>query len=224
LTRCESTDSFLLWVSLLGLTFGFVLFRHYGKDVCDTGIICEVLMTALKVPFRVVSVTLLAAGVVACSPQQTAEAPVSSASSGDVVTELTAADIPEGARAAVLAAVPGMTIKEAQRKARENRVYFDIEGSRPDGSEVELDVLEKDGRFEVVEIQRDIAWGDAPASVKTAAEGSGKSVTPVRVIESAQPDGTIIYELFADGKPAKPSLEVRLKNGKADVLTEEWPH
>ena len=117
-----------------------------------------------------------------------------------------------------------MTIKEAQRKARENRVYFDIEGNRPDGSEVELDVLEKDGKFEVVEIQRDIAWADAPASVKAVAEASGKSIAPVRVIESAQPDGTIIYELFAEGKPAKPSLEVRLKDGKADVLTEEWPH
>lgn len=181
-------------------------------------------MTVLKVPFRVVSVTLVTAGMVACSPPTVVEAPAPSAVSGDVITELTAADIPEGARAVALAAVPGMTIREAQRKARDNRVYFDIEGSRPDGTEVELDVLEKDGRFEVVEIQRDIAWNDAPANVKAAAGASGKSVTPVRVIESAQPDGTIIYELFADGKPAKPSLEVRLKNGKADVLTEEWPH
>lgn len=180
-------------------------------------------MTALNVLFRVTPAALLA-GMVACSSQKAAEAPSSSAASGDVITELSAADIPEGAKAVVLAAVPGMTITEGQRKARENRVYYDIEGNRPDGAEVELDVLEKDGKFEVVEIQRDIAWADAPASVKAAAETSGKSIAPVRVIESAQPDGTIIYELFAEGKPAKPSLEVRLKDGKADVLTEEWPH
>lgn len=181
-------------------------------------------MTALSILFRVAPMTFVAVGLVACSPQKAAETPASSVAAADVITDLTAAEIPEGAKAVVLAAVPGMTIKEAQRKARDGRVYYDIEGSRPDGAEVELDVLEKDGGFEVVEIQRDIAWADAPASVKAAAEASAKSVAPVRVIESAQPDGTIIYELFAEGKPAKPSLEVRLKDGKADVLTQEWPH
>ena len=181
-------------------------------------------MTALTILFRLAPGALLVAGMVACSPQNAAKMSASSAISGDVITELTVADIPEGAKAAVLAALPGMTIKEAQRKVRENRVYYDIEGHRPDGAEVELDVLEKDGGFEVVEIQRDIAWADAPALVKVAAEASGKSIAPVRIIESAQPDGTIIYELFAEGRPAKPSLEVRLKGGKADVLTEEWPH
>jgi hypothetical protein len=200
------------------------LFHTYGKYVSDTGIICEASMTALSNLFSLAPLIFVAIGAVACSPQKAAETPASSIASGDIITELAAADIPEGAKAVALAAIPGMTVKEAQRKVRGDRVYFDIEGHRPDGSEVELDVLEKGGGFEVVEIQRDIAWTDAPASVKAAADASGKSVKPVRVIESAQPDGTIIYELFADGKPAKPSLEVRLKAGKADVLTEEWPH
>ncbi|UDF02662.1 hypothetical protein [Asticcacaulis sp. AND118] len=141
--------------------------------------------------------------------------------SGDVITELTAAELPEGVTRVVRAAVPGMTIAEAQRKERDGRVYFDVEGKRSDGSEVELDVLEEAGAFKVVEIQRDIAWNTAPALVQAAA---GKAIVPVRVIESAQPDGTIIYELFAEGKPAKPSLEVKWKDGKAEVLTQEWPH
>lgn len=172
-------------------------------------------------------VWLAAAGLISCSNEKPAnEVPMSAMASavGDVITELSAAEIPEGARAVVLAAVPGMTIKEAQRKERDGRVYYDIEGNRPDGAEVELDVLEKSGAYEVVEIQRDINWDTAPASVRMATEISGKNIKPVRVIESAQPDGTVIYELFADGKPAKPSLEVRLKDGKTDVLTEEWPH
>jgi hypothetical protein len=46
----------------------------------------------------------------------------------------------------------------------------------------------------------------------------------VRVIESTQTDGSVIYELFAQGAPEKPSLEVRVTDGKAEVLEEEWKH
>ena len=74
----------------------------------------------------------------------------------------------------------------------------------------------------VVEVQRDIAWAEAPASVRQAAG----QVEPVRVIESRQTDGAIVYELFAAGKPQTPSLEVMLKDGRvlaagtpAEVLT-----
>ena len=143
---------------------------------------------------------------------------------GDVITEVAAADLPPAVTATVLAAIPGMTIAEAQRKERDGRVYYDVEGKRPDGSDVELDILQEGNGFKVVEIQRDIAWADAPVAARMAADASGKSIVPVRVIESVENDGSVIYELFADGKPAKPSLEVRLKDGKAEVLTEEWPH
>jgi hypothetical protein len=44
------------------------------------------------------------------------------------------------------------------------------------------------------------------------------------VIESRQTDGTVIYELFADGAPAMPALEVALRDGQAKVLAEVWPH
>jgi hypothetical protein len=46
----------------------------------------------------------------------------------------------------------------------------------------------------------------------------------VRVIESTQNDGAVIYELFAPGQPKTPALEVSWKDGKAKVLTEAWPH
>ncbi|WP_300572553.1 hypothetical protein [Phenylobacterium sp.] len=42
--------------------------------------------------------------------------------------------------------------------------------------------------------------------------------------ESKQTDGSIVYELFAEGKPQTPSLEVMWKDGQAKVLTETWPH
>ncbi|ESQ76807.1 hypothetical protein [Asticcacaulis sp. AC402] len=147
-----------------------------------------------------------------------------SAPAGDIITDMTAADLPPGVTATVLKAIPGMTISAAKRKERDGRVYYDVEGKRPDGSDVELDLLQDGAAFKVVEIQRDIAWADAPADVRAAAKASAKTVTPVRVIESKESDGSVIYELFADGKPAKPSLEIRVKDGKPEVLTEEWPH
>jgi hypothetical protein len=117
-----------------------------------------------------------------------------------------------------------MEIKEAERKEREGRVYYDVEGVKADGSEIELDLLGENGAFRVVEIQRDIEWAEAPESARAAAAASANSFEPVRVIESQQTDGSIVYELFAEGAPAKPALEVRVANGVAEVLKEEWPH
>lgn len=122
--------------------------------------------------------------------------------------------------AAVKKAMPNMKIAEAELKEREGRRYYDVEGTLADGSEIELDLLQTPQGWQVVEIQRDIAWNTAPAAV-IAAAGKAK---PVRVIESKQTDGSIVYELFAEGKPATPSLEVMWKDGKAKVLTEVWPH
>ena len=94
----------------------------------------------------------------------------------------------------------------------------------PDGSEIEFDLLEKNGKWEIVETQRDVAWADAPKIVRDTAAASGKAIKPVRVIESKQADGMLIYELFAAGKPEEPSMEVSLKDGQAKVLAEVWPH
>lgn len=158
------------------------------------------------------------------TPESAAPQSAGAGTGTDTVTEIALAELPGGVAALVQNTIPGMKIAEVQRKTREGRVYFDVEGTRPDGSEVELDILQEGDLYKVVEIQRDIAWAEVPPAARTAAEASAKAVTPVRVIESTQTDGTIIYELFAQGKPAKPSLEVALKDGKAQVLTQEWPH
>lgn len=140
------------------------------------------------------------------------------------ITPTAGADIPDAVRAAVLAKRPGMVIAEAELKEREGRRYYDVEGTL-NGAEIELDLLETSSGWQVVEIQRDIPWSTAPAAVRAAAEGSRSGFTPVRVIESTQAqDGAIIYELFADGQPATPVLEVRAANGRTDVLKEAWPH
>lgn len=120
--------------------------------------------------------------------------------------------------------VPGIVIAEAERKERDGRVYYDIEGQRPDGSAVELDVLQDGQDYKVVEIQRDIAWADAPAAAQAAAKAQKGAFAPERVIESTQTDGSVIYELFAPGRKDEPAMEVRMANGKAEVLAERWQH
>jgi hypothetical protein len=136
------------------------------------------------------------------------------------IDTVAAADLPAGAREAVLARVPGMTIAGAERKRRDGMTFYDVEGTRPDGSEVELDLLEETGRFTVVEVQRDIAWAEAPAAVIAAAKAAPDAFEPVRVIESTQADGAVIYELFAAGKPGEPAAEIDWKDGKAALRRE----
>jgi hypothetical protein len=140
------------------------------------------------------------------------------------ITPVEAADLPPAVVAVVTAAAPGLKIKAAELKVRENRRYYDVEGALPDGGEIEFDLLEAGGKWKIVETQRDIAWTATPQAVRDAAVKAAPKVAPVRVIESTQADGQVIYELFAAGQPKTPALEVSWKGGKAKVLTETWPH
>lgn len=135
------------------------------------------------------------------------------------ISEVAEADLPQGARDAVLARVPGMKIAETERKERGGKIFFDVEGTRPDGSPVELDLIEEAGAYKVVEMQRDVAWADAPAPVRAAVGAAADAFIPARVIESTQEDGTIVYELFAPGKADEPAAEVNWKDGKAMLRT-----
>jgi len=139
--------------------------------------------------------------------------------------KVSAAQLPKDVAAKVAAAAPGITVTEAELKEREGRRYYDVEGKLADGSELELDLLETPQGWAVVEIQRDIAWAAVPKVARDAAAPAWKAAAaPVRVIESRQTDGQIIYELFAVDRPETPALEVAFKDGAAKVLTEVWPH
>lgn len=156
--------------------------------------------------------------VAGCGKAETPAAPEKSVLADGPAADISAvaaADLPPGVRDAVLAKVPGMTIAEAERKERGGKLFYDVEGTRPDGSEVELDLIGEAGAWRVVEMQRDIAWADAPAAVRAAAGAAADAFTPARVIESTQEDGTVVYELFAPGKAAEPAVEVNWKGGKA---------
>ncbi|MFN3582655.1 hypothetical protein [Phenylobacterium sp.] len=135
-----------------------------------------------------------------------------------------AAPVPPEVAAKVKAAMPGMAITDAELKERDGRRYYDVEGRLADGAEIELDLLQTLAGWEVVEIQRDIPWYAVPASAREAARPAWMGPDPVRVIESRQTDGAIIYELFAPGRTETPALEVMVKDGQAKVLKEVWPH
>jgi len=139
-------------------------------------------------------------------------------------TPVEAADLPPAVVAVVTAAAPGLKIKAAELKRRADRRYYDVEGALPDGGEIEFDLLETGGRWKIVETQRDIAWTATPQPVRDAAVKAAPKIAPVRVIESTQDDGAVIYELFAEGQPKAPALEVSWTGGKARVLTEAGPH
>ena len=138
--------------------------------------------------------------------------------------KIEAADIPAEIRVAAQREIPGMTITGAEVKERQGRRYYDVEGARADGAEVELDVLLTPSGWKIVEIQRDIKWADVPDVARNVAAPALKTAVPARVIESRQMDGRIIYELFKAGTPEAPAFEIMIDHGKARLLTEAWPH
>lgn len=146
------------------------------------------------------------------------------AAPGVVITGVPVDETPADVRALAEGAAAGFVIGEVQKKVREGRTYYDVEGQLPDGSELEFDILMTEAGPEIVETQRDLAWADVPAEVQAAAEASAPGLVPARVIESTQADGLVIYELFAPGEPADPSMELSLGDDGAKVLDARWPH
>ena len=52
------------------------------------------------------------------------------------ITPVAAKDLPAAVVAMVKAAAPGLTIKSAELKEREDRRYYDVEGVLPSGAEI----------------------------------------------------------------------------------------
>lgn len=161
--------------------------------------------------------------VAACSParEEPAKQVEASGKSKVAITE-----VPGDVMAAANAAGPGFTAKEAEQETRDGRRYFDIEGVLADGSEIEFDIMESEGRWQVVETQRDIAFDIAPAPVRNAVKAQDARFAPGRVIESTQNDGVVIYELYGPkgGDPQGQKVEVKWNGREAEILTEEWAH
>ncbi|WP_162806270.1 hypothetical protein [Sphingosinicella terrae] len=165
-------------------------------------------------------------GGCASEAQDQADAPASNRVETSGKSDVPLAEVPAEVLAAAQAAQAGFVPAEAERETREGRLYYDVEGRLADGSEIEFDIMQDGAAWRVVETQRDIAFAAAPSPVREAASAHVPGLEPTRVIESVQPDGVVIYEIYApDGAdPQGRKVEVRWNGREADLLTQEWAH
>ncbi|HTU09912.1 MAG TPA: PepSY domain-containing protein [Allosphingosinicella sp.] len=159
-------------------------------------------------------------GSATTNAQRAPAAPASNrvAASGKVDVPL--AEVPAEVLAAARAARPGFVPAEAESETRDGRLYYDVEGRLPDGTEIEFDIMQADGRWRVVETQRDLAFAAVPGPVRAAALARDAALAPTRVIESVQADGLVIFEIYQGER----KLEVRWDGRQATVLDREWAH
>ncbi len=169
----------------------------------------------------------LGAGLAACGPSDAGSnmaepAKVATSGKSKVALDQVPAEVLQTARSASR----GVTLLEAESETRENRRYFDISGTLPDGSEIEFDIMQDGAGWRVVETQRDMPFAQVPGPVRAASHAADAKFTPTRVIESVQQDGVAIYELFgpAKGNPQGRKVEIKFDGSKAELLTEEWAH
>ena len=143
---------------------------------------------------------------------------------GVVITEVAPSELPASVMTVIAAERADFTAGDVLKKVRDGRTYYDVEGELEDGSELEFDVLMDGDTAMIVEIQRDLVWSEVPADVRAMALEAFAGAEPVRIIESVQTDGAVIYELFTEGEPADPAFEVRVHGGDVELLTERWVH
>lgn len=131
----------------------------------------------------------------------------------DEKIEIVEPEIPYEAQAVVMTAMPGLRITGG---AADGTGEYEVTGTL-DGQEYEFDLLGPEGGWRVVEIQRDIAWGDAPAPVRDLIATTPNTFLPERVVESRQTaDGSVVYELSSPS--ASEMIEVRYMDGEAAIL------
>jgi hypothetical protein len=162
----------------------------------------------IKVQFTFLALALFAA---ACSP------PASESTRSDAA----ASPVPADVAALVLAAAPGISITSGELSAGNDQ--YEVTGTLPNGNEIELDMVQSNGAWAVLEIQRDVVWSSVPGLVRATAAAAPDSFEPVRVIESTQvADGSVVYELFRvvedGGQSRGPAMEVRWHEGSAELI------
>lgn len=141
-----------------------------------------------------------------------------------IITSVEVAELPADILSVVKTARPDFVPQEIEKKVRASRTYYDIEGTSS-GMEIEFDVLMTETGPTIVEIQRDLAWSDVPASVRETYAREIGADTAVRIIESIQSDHSIIYELFLAGAPSEPSFEIRTRDdAPPQLLSKRWEH
>ena len=143
--------------------------------------------------------------------------------SGKQATDLDA--VPEAVMAVARAAQPQLKISEAEYETRDGNEYYDVGGTLPDGSDLELDMTRIDGVWTVVETQRDISMELLPERVEGLLSDKFAGWQPERIIESDQGGGVVVYEFFGKSDTGEDTkIEVKWAGEQAELLIDEWIH
>lgn len=173
-----------------------------------------------------ITAVTLALIVMGCKPNQPVDEPEQQiGASLNQKFSLPLSEVPKQALEEVLKLQPDFIPAEAEQELKHGHTYIDLEGTKADGSEVEFDMLLKDGQWQVMEMQRDLTLEQCPSIVVAALQQGAPEFAPKRIIESDQLTGVVVYEFYtvhADGSEER--KEVKLENGLAELLTEEWRH
>ncbi|UCH47467.1 MAG: hypothetical protein JSU95_15560 [Betaproteobacteria bacterium] len=176
----------------------------------------------MKSTSRIALISILVLGLAACvTPDAEKGRKVDASGKEDIDLDAVPAEV----LAAAMASQPELDLSEAEYETRDGNEYYDVGGTMPDGSELELDITRIDGVWTVVETQRDIEIEATPESVANALHGKVPGWSPDRIIESDQGDGVVIYEFFGkDADDQETKIEVKFEGGQAEVLVDEWLH
>lgn len=167
-------------------------------------------------------ILMLVFGLAACGTEDAGEGRKVDASGKE---DIDLAAVPAEVLAAARASQPKLKLSEAEYETRDGNEYYDVGGTLPDGSELELDITKINGIWTVVETQRDIEFETTPEAVAKSLHRKVAGWRPNRIIESDQGDGVIIYEFFGkDGDGEETKIEVKFEGGQAEVLVDEWLH
>lgn len=74
--------------------------------------------------------------------------------------------------------------------------------------------------WSVVQIRRELVWGEAPQAVRDVVATSPQAIVPARVTEVRDmgDEGVLTYELYADASAATPTLIVRKAGDEAAIM------
>ena len=176
----------------------------------------------MKSTTRLALISTLVLSVAACGGPESSEGRKVDAS-GKEATDLDA--LPAEVLAVAKASQPELTVSEAEYETRDGNEYYDVGGTMPDGSELELDMTKIDGAWTVVETQRDIGMELVPGRVGELLSGKFPEWQPERIIESDQGDGVIVYEFFGKTESgADTKIEIKWVESQAELLIDEWVH
>lgn len=140
-------------------------------------------------------------------------------------SDIDIADLPPDVLAVAQAARPDVNFTEAETERRNGVTYYDVGGVDESGAEIELDIMQYGDSWRVVEVQRDISFAETPEVVRAALLARVPDASPDRIIESGQTNGVIVYEFFIRSEAGEETkFEVKLENGEAEFLEEEWAH